>query len=82
LTEERRVATVPRSQNRATEDKECRYSPLFLRKKAWLPWQSNGQEHGFKSHRVTGGGFVEVANDNPQQRRKIKGVSSRQWERC
>jgi hypothetical protein len=50
----------------------------------WLPWQSNGLAHGLKTHRVTGGGIVEEAEDNPKGRRKkIKAVSSRQFAgRC
>ena len=81
MVERAEYSACLRPQSRNTEGKECQYSPLFLQKKEWLPWYSNDQNHGFKSHRVTGGGIVEEADDGPQPRRKIKGVSSRQWGR-
>jgi hypothetical protein len=75
------VATVPQSQNRATKGKECQYSPLFLQKPEWLPWKSDGLEHGLIAHKVTPGGFVaEVGDRSTEPRRKSKAISSRQWE--
>jgi len=79
MTDSMETSTCPPPQRGDTEGEECRYSPLWSQKRAWLPWQSEGQEHGLKAHRVTGGGVV--GDDNPQiRRKKIKGVSSRQWE--
>ena len=75
------VSTCPPPQSGDTKGEECRYSPLWRQKKEWLPWQSNDQERGLKAHRVTGGGHIEEADDNPiVRRKKIKGISSRQWE--
>lgn len=75
-------STCSRPQRRNTKEISYPYSPLWQRERAWLPWQSNDQEHGLKAHRVTPGGHIEVAEDNPIiRRKKIKGVSSRQWER-
>lgn len=59
------------------------YLPLWERKPEWLPsWQSDNREREIRAHRVTSGGHIDEADDNPIiRRKKIKGLSSRQWER-
>ena len=48
---------------------------------AWLPWSSNGQEHGLKLHKIAKNGYVYETGDRPTEpKKKSKGVSSRQWE--
>jgi hypothetical protein len=52
---------------------------------AWLPWSSNGQEHGLKLHKIAKeNGYVYETGDRPAEpKRKPKSVSSRQYEgRC
>jgi hypothetical protein len=63
-----------------TKSEACEYAPLWSRKPEWLPWTSNGLEHGVKAHRVTPGGYVEEVGDRAPDRKKIKGISSRQQE--
>jgi hypothetical protein len=84
LTVENGTSASPRPQSRETEGREYpQYSPLWNREREWLPWKSNAQEHGLKSHRVTPGGYVEEVGDDPiVRRKKIKAVSSRQWGRA
>lgn len=75
--------TSSRPQRRRNESEAAPYSPLWCRERAWLPWQTEGRGHGLRAHRVTGGGHIEEAEDRePQPRKKIKGISSRQWGRC
>jgi hypothetical protein len=64
-----------------TKSEACEYAPLWSRKLEWLPWTSNGLERGIKAHKATSGGYVEEAGDRAPNRKKIKGISSRQWER-
>ncbi len=49
----------------------------------WLPWRSNGCEHGDKPHKFNReSGVIEERGDRaPTNRKKSKAVSSRQWER-
>ncbi len=65
----------------STKSEAAAYSPLWSRKRAWLPWQTEGRGHGLKAYHVTGGGHIEeVADRERPQRKKIKGISLRQWE--
>lgn len=52
--------------------------------RAWLPWQSNGCEHGLKPHAINPDGTIrEIGHPKPaKSRRKPKEVSSQQWRRC
>jgi len=82
MPETKKSSASPRPRCRETEEQHYRYSSLWNHEQEWLPWQSNGQGHGLKQHRVTGGGHVEEAVDHNQQpQKKIKGISSRQWAR-
>jgi hypothetical protein len=74
------ATTYSRPQCRSTEEIKYPYSPLWERKRVWLPWKSDDLERGLRAHRVTGGGYIEEAGDRQQTPKKIKGVSSRQWE--
>jgi hypothetical protein len=51
---------------------------------AFLPWSSNGLEHGLKRHKIAKNGYVFETGDRPTEpRRKSKALSSRQFEgRC
>jgi len=51
---------------------------------AFLPWASNGLEHGLKRHKIAKNGYVYETGDRPiEPRRKAKAVSARQYEgRC
>jgi hypothetical protein len=80
MTDDLEACACSRPQSRSTKGEESRYSPLWSRKAEWLPWKSNGLEHGHKAHRVTMGGHIEEVGDRAQPRKKIKGISSRQWE--
>ncbi len=47
---------------------------------AWLPWSSNGMEHGLRLHKIAKNGYVYETGDRPTEpKKKSKGVSSRQW---
>jgi hypothetical protein len=72
----------PQSRN-TDEIPYLQYSPLWERKPEWLPsWQSDNQEREIKAHHVTPGGHIDEADDySIIRRKKIKGLSSRQWER-
>ena len=50
----------------------------------FLPWSSNGLEHGLKRHKIAKNGYVYETGDRPTEpRRKSKAVSSRQFAgRC
>lgn len=51
---------------------------------AWLPWSSDGLEHGSKLHKVGQDGVVQETGDRACRaaiRRKPKAISSRQWRR-
>ena len=56
------------------------YSSRWEPKRAWLPWKSDGREHGLRAHRVSLGGHVDEAHDIIHQRKKPKVISSRQWK--
>jgi hypothetical protein len=50
----------------------------------FLPWSSNGLEHGLKRHKIAKNGYVYETGDRPTEpRRKSKALSSRQFAgRC
>jgi hypothetical protein len=73
------TTTYSRPQRRSTEEIQYPYSPLWERKRVWLPWKSNDQERGLQAFRVTPGGRVEESGDRAPPRKKIKAISSCQW---
>ncbi|MGD0953751.1 MAG: hypothetical protein ABR985_15410 [Methanotrichaceae archaeon] len=73
------ASTCSRPQCRSTKGEAYPYSALWQHGSDWLPWKSEGLEHGLKPHRVTQAGYVEEHGDRAPSRKKIKGVSSRQW---
>jgi len=81
LPDDSLASTCSRPKCRSTKGEAYPYSPLWERKREWLPWKSNDQERGLKAHRATPGGYIEEAGDNSLGRKKIKGISSRQWGR-
>ena len=81
MANELEVSTSSLPQCVRTKGEAYPYSALWERKREWLPWKSNDQERGLKAHRVTPGGYLEEAGDRQQPRKKIKAISSRQWER-
>jgi hypothetical protein len=51
------------------------------RQRAFLPWKSNGCEHGIRPHLVLESGkIVEIGDRSGKPRKKPKAISSRQWE--
>lgn len=53
------------------------------RQPAYLPWKTNGLEHGIRPHLVRENGeIVEMLDLRVKERKKPKHVSSRQWGRC
>lgn len=77
------ASACSRPQRRSTKGKGYPYSSLWRHESDWLPWKSDGLEHGLKAHRVSQSGYIEEDGDRAPSRKKIKGVSSRQWEeRC
>lgn len=73
-----------RPQSRNTEGGAYRppYSAVWETKGEWLPWSSGGCEHGIKAHRVSKAGYIEEVGDRAATpRKRIKSVSSRQWEK-
>lgn len=80
MVEQAEVSTCSRPQSRNTKEIPYPYSPLWEREREWLLWRTDRLEHGLKAHRVTPGGHIEEAEDNPiVRKKKIKGVSSQQW---
>ena len=72
-----------RPQSRRTKGGERRYVPRWNVEKEWLPWSSNGLEHGLRKHRVSPSGEVEEVSDLiPEPKKVRKCISSRQWGRC
>ena len=57
-----------------------------VRGRAWLPWKSNGCEHGLRRHLVGIDGVIQETGDRDHQaatRKKPRVISSRQYEgRC
>jgi hypothetical protein len=50
---------------------------------AWLPWRSNGCDHGIKGHRIAvDGSIIEAPDIKTRHHKKPKAVSARQWGRC
>jgi hypothetical protein len=55
--------------------------PSPIKRFAFLPWRSNGLEHGLKRHKIAKNGYVYEIEDRPTEpKRKSKAVSTRQWE--
>lgn len=88
------AALLPGPRTRDTEGEECpqnleKYSEQEVKLRdipapevwrAWLPWASNGCEHGLKCHKIAKNGYVYESEDVPTEpKRKPKAVSSRQW---
>jgi len=81
MPENSHVATVPWSQDRANEGAKRRVSRDQAKGLDWLPWSSNGLEHGLKLHKIAKNGYVYETGDRPTEpRRKSKGVSTRQYD--
>ena len=73
---------LPGPRTRDNEGGKCHVSRAEAKGLAWLPWSSNGLEHGLKSHKVARNGYIYETGDRPTEpRRKSKAVSSMQWER-
>jgi len=53
------TTTYSRPQSRSTEEIQYPYSPMWETERKWLPWVSDGLEHGLKAHRVSPGGNIE-----------------------
>ena len=82
LSDGSETSTHSRPQSGRTEGGECQYSPRWNLKKEWLPWSSNGLEHGLKKHRVSPSGEVEEVSDpTPEPKKVRKSISRQQWER-
>ena len=85
MTEKRHVATVPRSQNRATKGVGYRRGKAHISRaeshnKAWLTWRSHGCEHGDRLHGVNPDGTIrEIVEPVTTPRRKPKSISTRQF---
>jgi hypothetical protein len=77
---------LPGPKTRDTEGKE--HQRAFIpraeaQNKAWLPWKSNGCEHGDRLHGINPDGTVREVGDRAPAiapRRRPKAVSSRQYE--
>ena len=86
MPDNKKLATSSRPQCRrddseAAKEPKPRYSSLFQQDRAWLPWKVQGRHQGLKGHKVTVYGQVIEVVDKPQPaRKKIKGISSRQWD--
>ena len=78
---EEREPPAPTGDSR-TQKETPREEPRQIRTFAFLPWSSNGLEHGLKRHKIAKNGYVYETGDRPTEpRRKSKGISSRQWGR-
>lgn len=76
------VAILPGPSTRGTEGRRHLRALSEAKGEAWLPWRSNGCEHGLRPHSVQPDGSVKEFEDTePAPRRKPKAVSSRQWGR-
>ena len=75
-----RDTILPGPRTRDTEGGKCHVSRADSKGLAWLPWCSNGLEHGLKQHKIAKNGYVYETGDRPTEpRRKSKAVSSRQF---
>lgn len=64
------------------EHRRAHVSRDEARSVAWLPWWSNGCEHGIKSHKVAeDGSIIEVPEIKTRPHKKPRAVSTRQWGR-
>lgn len=80
LTVNESVALLPGPRTRDTEGGKCNVSRAEAGGQDWLPWSSNGLEHGLKLHKIAKNGYVYETGDRPTEpRRKSKAVSSRQY---
>jgi hypothetical protein len=77
----RLAPVLPGPRTRDNEGGKYHVSRAKAMGKEWLPWSSNGQEHGLKLHKIAKDGYVYETGDRPTEpKRKSKAVSSRQWE--
>ena len=81
LTDQSETTILPGPRTRDTEGEKCNVSRDEARGLDWLPWSSNGLEHGLKLHKIGKNGYVYETGDRPTEpRRKSKGVSTRQYD--
>jgi hypothetical protein len=80
LTDLSETTILPGPRTRDTEGEKCHVSCAEARGLDWLPWSSNGLEHGLKLHKIAKNGYVYETGDRPTEpRRKSKGISTRQF---
>ena len=61
------AAILPGPRTRDTEGEKCNVSRDEARGLDWLPWSSNGLEHGLKLHKIAKNGYVYETGDRHRQ---------------
>lgn len=80
--DKRSATTTSGREPETTKEREYRRAHVSrdeARSMVWLPWWSNGCEHGIKSHKVAeDGSIIEVPEIKTRPHKKPRAVSTRQ----